>query len=98
MLENAQRLQLDLDRLESRRGMQLVKGTGTATLAPGSLGAVRERLSMPAPAEFEEHDPWALRCFPERAHCKLHIPASEWPRALRGGLKSPCDSQELCGP
>ncbi len=59
VLETAQRLAPG--RLESRRGMQLVKGAGTTTLAPGNLGAVRERLSMPAPAAFEEHDPWALR-------------------------------------
>lgn len=41
-----------------------MKGTGSRTLAPGNLSAVRERLSMPAPAEFEDHDPWTLRCPP----------------------------------
>lgn len=44
-----------------RAGYPLVKGTGSRTLAPGNLRAVRDRLSMPAPAEFEEHDPWTLR-------------------------------------
>ena len=49
------------DRAASRAGYQLVKGTGSKTLAPGNLRAVRERLSMPAAAEFEDHDPWTLR-------------------------------------
>ncbi|KAK9842617.1 hypothetical protein WJX84_002046 [Apatococcus fuscideae] len=58
------------DLAASRAGHQLVKGTGSKTLAPGNLTAVRDRLSMPAPAEFEEHDPWTLRAIMEKRKLK----------------------------